>query len=104
MQLNAQPNGYIESFNGKLRYELLNVEIFYTLSNDGSQLFVNDQLVVDNDGHHGAIEKNGTIHLTPGLHPFKVTYFQMGNASMLRALYEGPSIDKQTIPAPVLYR
>jgi putative transposase len=24
-------NGYIESFNGKMRYELLNGEIFYSL-------------------------------------------------------------------------
>ena len=31
MQLNARPNGYIESFNGKLRDELLNGEIFDTL-------------------------------------------------------------------------
>ncbi len=26
-------NGYVESFNGKMRYELLNAEFFYSLLN-----------------------------------------------------------------------
>ena len=39
---------------------------FYVLSNDGSQLFINNNLVVDNDGGHLALEKKGQI--LPAIH------------------------------------
>ena len=44
---------------------------FYTNSDDGSKLWVNNELVVDNDGDHGVIEKNGSISLKPGPTPYK---------------------------------
>ena len=34
-----------------------------TVSDDGSKLWIGDQLVVDNDGLHGDREKKGTIDL-----------------------------------------
>jgi len=37
---------------------------FYTASDDGSQLFIDGNLVVDNDGLHGVVEKSGTVDLS----------------------------------------
>jgi hypothetical protein len=77
---------------------------FYTKSNDGSQLFIGDKLVVDNDEEHGVEERSGTIYLTAGRHPIEVTYFQSGGSMALKALYEGPGIDKQMISPIVLFQ
>src|SRR5690606_36395817 len=41
---------------------------FYTNSDDGSKLYINNKEVVNNDGLHGNIEKSGNISLNVGLH------------------------------------
>jgi hypothetical protein len=52
---------------------------FYRLhlnSDDGSKLWVGDELVIDNDGRHGPREKLGSIGLDAGLHAIRIDYFQ----------------------------
>ncbi len=49
---------------------------FRLKSDDGSQLFVDNQLVIDNDGIHSAISKRGKIDLAEGRHRLLVRYFQ----------------------------
>ena len=77
---------------------------FFITSNDGSQLFIDDTLLINNDGLHGPGEKSGDKRLSAGKHKIKVLYFQKGAGLYLQALYEGPGVKKQVIPAFVLYR
>ena len=50
---------------------------FSLLSDDGSKLYLNDKLVVDNDFSHGAIEKVGSFQLDAGVsQKFRLEYFQ----------------------------
>jgi hypothetical protein len=49
---------------------------FRLKSDDGSQLFIDNQLVVDNDGIHDAISKRGEIELSEGRHRILLKYFQ----------------------------
>lgn len=49
---------------------------FYTESDDGSVLFIGEQLIVDNDGSHGIIRATGRIALKKGLHAFRLLYFE----------------------------
>jgi len=79
--------------------------IFYTNSDDGSQLYIGDTLVVDNDGLHGMDgDVSGTIGLKAGKHAITVTYFEKDGEEGLLASYEGPEIPKTLIPNSVLYR
>jgi hypothetical protein len=48
----------------------------YTYSDDGSKLYIYDQLVVDNDGWHRPAFRTGYISLKKGLHPLRLEYFQ----------------------------
>ncbi|MEM7474869.1 MAG: c-type cytochrome [Planctomycetota bacterium] len=72
---------------------------FYTSSDDGSRLYIDDQLVVSNDGNHGMVEKSGSIRLTAGLHKIVVTYYDNGGGDGLRVSWKGPGTGKQKIPA-----
>ena len=46
-------------------------------SDDGSRLFVDGALLVDNEGLHGALEKCATIDLTKGPHEIYIEGFQV---------------------------
>ncbi|MFY9342948.1 MAG: alpha-L-fucosidase [Planctomycetota bacterium] len=48
---------------------------FALSSDDGSKLWIDGTLVVDNDGLHGAVEKRGAIGLAKGLHAIEVVWF-----------------------------
>jgi len=49
---------------------------FRITSDDGSKLFIDDQLVIDNDGQHGVQAKDGSMNLKQGIHKIRVQYFQ----------------------------
>ena len=78
---------------------------FFIQSNDGTKLFIDNRLVIDHDGPHGAdIEKTGKIKLSEGMHPIRLNYFQAGGGMYLRVQYSGPEIEKQEVPAMVLFQ
>ncbi len=77
---------------------------FYVNSNDGSKLFIDGELVIDNDGPHGALEKEGKIVLAEGKHSWKLTYFQAGGGFHLKAYLSGPGMEKEPIPPDMLYK
>ncbi len=57
---------------------------FSTNSDDGSRLYIEENLVVDNGGVHGLEQQEGEIHLLKGLHTLKVRYLQTGGFAALR--------------------
>lgn len=75
---------------------------FYTRSDDGSKLWVNNVEVVDNDGDHGVKEKAGKISLKPGKYPLETVWFNGGGGSWLDVFYQSAIIPKQIVPTTVL--
>ena len=49
---------------------------FFVNSDDGSKLYIDGNLVIDNDGQHSPRELSASVNLTKGIHSFKVEYFQ----------------------------
>ncbi len=76
---------------------------FYTDSDDGSQLFIGNQLVVNNDGLHGMQEKSGVIALTAGFHPIRVTFFEKTGGDGLKVSWKGVGLEKEVLPDGVLF-
>ena len=60
---------------------------FATISDDGSELEVNRQIVVQNGGTHGPQEARGSIRLGRGVHPLRLRYEQAGGAFALEVRY-----------------
>jgi hypothetical protein len=49
---------------------------FALTSDDGAVLYIDDQLVVDNDGTHPPVKLTGNVELSGGVHRIRVAYFQ----------------------------
>jgi hypothetical protein len=90
-------------FAGYFRVPADDVYAFYTESDDGSRLYIGDTLVVDNDGLHGSLEKQGTIALAAGLHPIRVLYFNKTGGMGLNVNYASGRIKKQPVPEALLF-
>ncbi|MGD2109014.1 MAG: glycoside hydrolase family 38 C-terminal domain-containing protein [Phycisphaerae bacterium] len=91
------------AFSGFLKVPIDGVYTFYTASDDGSKLSIDDVEVVNNDGLHGKRERFGETALRAGLHPIKVTFFERGGDDELEVSYEGPGIERTVIPSDVLF-
>ena len=96
-------NNFIVKFDANLHIEKAGKYTFYTHSDDGSRLYIDGQLVVDNDGVHPPTDKAGAVQLTAGDHPIIVTYFQEGGGYEFKTEWEGPGVSRQEIPRDVLY-
>jgi hypothetical protein len=49
---------------------------FRVNSDDGAKLYIDDKLVVDNDGQHAPQHRDGSIDLAAGVHDIVVEYYQ----------------------------
>ena len=79
------------------------VYTFYTYSNDGMRIYVNNQLIVSDWTNHAAQEKSGTIALQSGQsYPIKIEYYQDGGTALVEAWWSSPSQTKQVIPQSAL--
>jgi hypothetical protein len=63
-------------YTGRFWIEKEGTYRFSLLSDDGSRLYINDTLVINNDGIHGSVAVSGGATLTPGVHDIRVEYFQ----------------------------
>jgi hypothetical protein len=92
-------------FKGLLRIDQTNDYVFQTISDDGSQLFIDGAKVVDNDGAHGPRAREGGVRLTAGYHPFELRFFENRGGETLQLNYKGGNIGSFTkVPDSMLSR
>ncbi len=65
---------------------------FYTFSDDGSMLYIDGKLVVDNDGGHSGRRAEGKIALEKGLHELHLLYFEDYMGQELEVGFSGRDI------------
>jgi outer membrane protein OmpA-like peptidoglycan-associated protein len=121
--LNIQPQSFTVGFPGVTdRFEWFAIDyqgrimlpqegtyLFRLTSDDGSKLFIDGQLVVDNDGIHGPGAADGEATLQAGLHDVRVQYFQGPREEVALVLEWGPDAEHLRpldfgALAPALYR
>jgi alpha-L-arabinofuranosidase len=90
-------------YNGYIKIPADGVYTFYTNSDDGSKLYVDNRLIVSNDGNHAPQEHSGIIVLKAGYHHFRITFYQAGGGMALDASIKGPTLKKQAINADMLF-
>lgn len=94
---------YAFYFSGYIKIDKSAVYTFYTTSDDGSDLWIDGEKVVDNGGPHGALEKSGKIALKRGIHSIKVRYFDGGGGNSLDVEMKKDGGSKKAIPADILF-
>lgn len=117
-------------FRGELAIDTSGIYTFWLLSDDGSKFYINDDLVINNDGIHGITDSRGrkdmsknfsvsweigghsvelgkrrSIKLVAGLHPFEIEYFQGPRYEIaLQWFYQPPNGPRQIVPPDIIYR
>ena len=89
-------------YKGYINVPTEGVYTFSVISNDGSRLYIADQLVVDNDGTHGAFEKEGDVALKAGHHKIQLNYFQAGGGKALNVYIRSHGSEKAEISESIL--
>lgn len=88
------PGGRVEWFEIDYQGELFTAQRgqhdFELLSDDGGRLYVDDRLVVDNDGQHPPKTARGSVVLEAGKHRIRVGYFQGPRYEIALQLYVTP--------------
>ena len=91
------------TFTGFIRLPEDDVYKFFTSSDDGSRLYIDDSLIVDNDGLHAMSEKSGVVPLAVGFHALRVTFFQKTGDVGLKVSYARRKMSKRPLPAEALF-
>lgn len=92
-------DGYGIVFTARLKIDQLGDYTFATVSDDGSKLYLNGKLVVDNDGSHGSQTREGNITLEKGFADLKIEYFEDNSGEFLKVMYKTPEGGMEEIPA-----
>jgi hexosaminidase len=75
------------------------VYTFYLTCDDAGVLKIDNQLTIDNDGMHSAVEKSGQAALQKGLHPFLLNFVEGGGGYTLKLQYSFNGSAPKDIPA-----
>ena len=96
---------------GQLKVVESNTFIFFLSSDDGSALWLDGSLVIDNDGRYannggtgGALRmRPAHVYLDKGMHQLRVEYFQHNGTNGLTLEYAAPGIYRRPLPATLLF-
>lgn len=79
-------------------------EYAFTLgSDDGSDCYIDEQLLIDNRGEHAYRERSGHLALTKGFHSITLRYMQGGGMGIFRAFWNAPGQQQAELRDAPLY-
>ena len=93
---------YAILYKGLIEVPSTGIYTFYVRSDDGSKLFIGDELVINNDGSHSARTKKGYIALEKGKHPIRLEYFEDFLGEELRLYYQLQGTERAEVPFTML--
>lgn len=77
---------------------------FFTQSDDGVRLWIDDVLIVDNWTNHALTENSGTISLIAGQrYSIRMEYYDNGAFATARLLWQTPAQAKELVPASAFF-
>lgn len=97
------PDHFAFEFRAFIKIDKRGVYKFYTYSDDGSQLFIDGKLLIDNDGGHSARRVEEKVALEAGYHEIRIPYFEDYMGQTLEVGYASRDIEETLIPDSVLF-
>lgn len=71
--------------------------IFYTMSDDGVRLFVNQEKLIDNWTNHGARIDKGEIALEKGICPIRLEYYDGARSGIIQLMWSSKGGRREVI-------
>ena len=97
-------NNFTALWTGTVQPQFSEPYMFYTTTDDGVRLWVNNQLIVDEWVDQSATEWSGTLLLQAGVkYPVTLEYYQAGGDASAYLSWSSPSTSKTIIPQSQLY-
>ncbi|MGI4020029.1 MAG: family 20 glycosylhydrolase [Janthinobacterium lividum] len=90
-------------YQGYMRIDLNGNYNLGLKSEDGSQLYLDDELVIDNDGKHETVQKSSLVPILKGYHKIKIKYFDAGDSSTLRVYLNLAGKPQTELPPGILF-
>ena len=97
LSLIRQQQHFALRFEGHLRIAQDGEYKLHLTSDDGSKLWIDDKLIVSNDGLHGAVTVTQPVKLTKGHHRLVVGMFNNEGPYALGVEIEGPGLPRQDL-------
>jgi hypothetical protein len=102
LQTNTLVNGskdfYALVFNGYLAFPETGLYRLILGSDDGSQLFLDGTLLIDNDTPHPLQSLGRWVRVAAGLHPLRIEYFNRAGDAELKLELQTPGKDPREVP------
>ncbi len=90
-------------FTGQIDIPKTSSYSFRLVSDDGSQLFIDNEMVIDHCCFHGPDPKDGEMYLKAGKHDVKIYYFQAGGGAAISFQWFNTAEEKfELVPENVL--
>jgi mono/diheme cytochrome c family protein len=102
LALAKRKNDFALRFRGVLTVPKDGDYKFYTTSDDGTRLLIDEKVVVENGGIHPAQERSAPVRLSAGDHTFTLLYFDGGGQTSLKVEWKPPGGQRQAIPPELL--
>jgi glucose/arabinose dehydrogenase len=97
-------NTFSARWTGQVQPQFSETYTFYTQSDDGVRLWVNNVLLVNNWTDHALTENSGTIALTGGQrYDIRMEFYENTGLATARLLWSSLSTAKAVVPAASLY-
>ncbi|SDX03413.1 PA14 domain-containing protein [Ruegeria halocynthiae] len=93
---NGTRDSFAALYSGKLDVTSPGNYTFYLTSDDGSALYIDGELVINNDGNHASTLIPVSLDLTAGTHDIEIRYFESGGAQTLKLEWNGPDTGGDT--------
>lgn len=90
-------------FDGFIKIPAEDVYKFFLASDDGSRLYIDNELIINNDYLHPMKEMSALTALSAGFHAIRVDFFQRSGVYGLEVLFATSKMNKQPIPDSLLF-
>ncbi|MCC6490488.1 MAG: DUF4838 domain-containing protein [Candidatus Hydrogenedentes bacterium] len=75
---------------------------FTLVSNDGTRMTIDGELLIDHDVRHMAVPRGNLVPLEKGYHPIAIEYFQSAGRKVLECYVEGPNMPRRLLNGELL--
>ncbi len=95
--ISPKSENYATVFTGDLEVPVTGDYLFETQMDDGGNLYINGDLLIENTGEFDSQRLGAIVHLTEGTHQLELTHFQIMWGTQATLFYEGPGMERRTL-------